>query len=213
MAIRIAITDDHPVVTKGLIKMFADFSQIQVIAVFNNGMSLLEGIKTIQIDVLLLDMHLPDLEGPAIATSLLKSHPAIKIIVLSSSDVLLQVKKMLQIGCMGYLLKDSDDLTIIKAIETVYAGGQFLSPVLQQGIMDDLFKNRGADKKQASLTRREKEILKLIVQESTNQEIAEKLFISPHTVDNHRISLLHKLGAKNTAGLVRIALETGLYNE
>ncbi|MES2776041.1 MAG: response regulator transcription factor [Bacteroidota bacterium] len=213
MAIRIAITDDHPVVTKGLVKMFADFPQMQVVATYPNGQSLLDGVRESLPDVLLLDMHLPDIGGPVLAAAVLKANPAIKIIVLSSSDVLLQVKKMLQIGCMGYLLKDSDDLTIIKAVETVFYGGQFLSPVLQQGIMDDLFKNKNAEKKQASLTRREKEILKLIVQESTNQEIAEKLFISPHTVDNHRISLLHKLGAKNTAGLVRIALETGLYAE
>jgi DNA-binding NarL/FixJ family response regulator len=212
MSIRVAILDDHPVVIKGLIKMFADFSQIKVVAVYSNGSSMLADVATSQPDVLLLDMHLPDLEGPVLATSLLKKNPSIKIIVLSSSDLLIQVKRMLQIGCMGYLLKDSDDLTIIQAIETVYYGGQFLSPVLREGMLEDMFKNKHIEKKQSSLTRREKEILQLIVQEFTNQEIAEKLFISPHTVDNHRISLLHKLGAKNTAGLVRIALETGLYN-
>jgi len=147
MAIRVAITDDHPVVTKGLVKMFADFPQIQVVATYSNGQSLLDGFAASQPDVLLLDMHLPDIEGPVLAASLLKINAGLRIVVLSSSDVLLQVKKMLQIGCMGYLLKDSDDLTIIKAIETVYYGGQFLSPVLAQGIMDDLFKNKHAEKK------------------------------------------------------------------
>jgi DNA-binding NarL/FixJ family response regulator len=117
------------------------------------------------------------------------------------------VKKMLKMGCMGYILKDSDDVTILKAIETVQNGGQFLSPLLQQQLVEDMF---GGKRKNNHLTRREKEILQLIVHEHTNQEIADKLFISLHTVENHRISLLHKLEVKNTAGLVKVALETGL---
>ena len=210
MHIKLVITDDHPVVTGGLLKIFKDFQHIEVLAVYANGQDLLRNISNTIPDVMLLDMNLPDIEGPALATQLLQQYPDIKIIVLSSADVLLQVKKMLQIGCMGYLLKDADDMTILKAIETVYEGGQFLSPALQQRIVDDMFRNKSLEKKQATLTRREKEILLLITEEFTNQEIAEKLFISPHTVENHRVSLLHKLDAKNTAGLVKKALQSGL---
>jgi len=204
---KIMITDDHPLVAKGLVKIFNEHPGFEVLATFTNGKELLSELKNRLPDVLMLDMHLPEIEGPELAAQILDKYPSVKIIILSSIDVLMQVKKMLQFGCSGYLLKDADDATIITAIETVVAGGQFLSPILQQQLLEDLFKKK---KPVTDLTRREKEILQLITEEYTNQEIADKLFISPHTVDNHRVSLLSKMQAKNTAGLVRKALEQGL---
>lgn len=209
-SMKVAIADDHPIVANGLKRVLSDFPHIEVVGVYTSGNALLQGIGANVPDVLVLDMHLPDLEGPELARKVLKTHPTVRILVLSSSDVLVQVKKMLQIGCMGYLLKDSDDLTIIKAIETVYEGGQFLAPTLQQRVVEDMFKVRQQEKQSTLLTRREKEVLQLILQEFTNQEIANKLFISLHTVDNHRSSLLQKLNVKNTAGLVKKAIETGI---
>lgn len=209
MTIKVAITDDHPIVANGLKKILDDFENINVVAVYATGNDMLKEVGTSLPDVMLLDMNLPDLEGPDLARQLLKKFPAIKIIVLTSSDVTVQVKKMLQIGCQGYLLKDSDDKTIVEAIEAVYNGGQFLSPVIQQQLVNDMFRNKN-QKQNTLLTRREKEVLQLITQEYTNQEIADKLFISLHTVDNHRSSLLQKLDAKNTAGLVKKAIENGL---
>jgi DNA-binding NarL/FixJ family response regulator len=210
MTIKVAIVDDHPIVTNGLKKILNDFPNLQVVGVYTTGNAMLNDIGQSLPDVLLLDMNLPDLEGPELARQVLKKHPQTKIIVLTSSDITIQVKKMLNIGCMGYLLKDSEDATIVQAIETVYEGGKFLSPVIQQRLVDDMFKSRQNDKQHALLTRREKEVLKLITQEFTNQEIADKLFISLHTVDNHRSSLLQKLNVKNTAGLVKKAIESGL---
>lgn len=209
MTIKVAITDDHPIVANGLKKILDDFESINVVAVYATGNDMLKQVGTALPDVMLLDMNLPDLEGPDLARQLLKKFPSIKIIVLTSSDVTVQVKKMLQIGCQGYLLKDSDDKTIVQAIETVYNGGQFLSPIIQQQLVNDMFKSKN-QKQNTLLTRREKEVLQLITQEFTNQEIADKLFISLHTVDNHRSSLLQKLDAKNTAGLVKKAIENGL---
>jgi DNA-binding NarL/FixJ family response regulator len=209
MTIKVAITDDHPIVANGLKKILDDFANIDVVAVYTTGNEMLKEVGAALPDVMLLDMNLPDLEGPDLARQLLKKFPAIKIIVLTSSDVTVQVKKMLQIGCQGYLLKDSDDKTIVQAIETVYGGGQFLSPVIQQQLVNDMFRTKN-QKQNTLLTRREKEVLQLITQEFTNQEIADKLFISLHTVDNHRSSLLQKLDAKNTAGLVKKAIENGL---
>lgn len=209
MSIKVSIADDHPIVTNGLVKILQDFENIKVLDKYASGKALLEGLKLQQPDILLLDMQLPDGEGPDLAKKVLKDFPAIKIIVLTSNDIIAQVKKMLQLGCYGYLLKDSEDTVIVEAIETVYQGGQFLSPQLQQRLVDDMFRNK-QDKKHAALTRREKEILQLITAELTNQEIADKLFISLHTVENHRSSLLQKLQVKNTAGLVRKAIEYGL---
>jgi len=208
MKIRIAITDDHPIVTNGLKKILGEFAHLEIVDVFPSGKALLESIQSIAPDVLLLDMHLPDAEGPELAKKVLKLSPQTRILVLTSSDILVQVKKMLQIGCSGYVLKDADDLTIVKAIETVAEGGRFLSPGLEQRLVEDMFRTGHQEKVQ--LTRREKEVLQLIMQELTNQEIADRLFISLHTVDNHRSALLQKLNVKNTAGLVRKAIENGL---
>lgn len=210
MPITLAIADDHPVVANGIRTIMRGVPNMEVIDTYTSGQALLQGIQTRRPDVLLLDMQLPDLSGPELAASILKRDPQQRILVLSSTDIILQVKKMLKLGCMGYLLKDADDITIIKAIETVQQGGQYLSPALNQLLIDDLFRNKKAEKKNTLLTRREKEVLQLIIDEHTNQEIADKLFISLHTVENHRISLLHKLEVKNTAGLVKVALQTGL---
>jgi DNA-binding NarL/FixJ family response regulator len=207
MGIKLTIVDDHPVVTNGLQYIISGHPGIEVQAVFHNGKDLLDALKEQQPDVLLLDMHLPDINGLELAPLILKKYPLVKIIILTSSDQLLHVKKLLQAGCSGYLLKDADDRTIVDAIGTVYAGGQYLAAELQQRLINDMFGKKPAT---TGLTRREKEILQLIANEHTNQEIADKLFISPHTVDNHRISLLNKLQAKNTAGLVKRAMEQGL---
>ena len=181
-----------------------------MVGVFASGAALLKEIVPIKPDVLLLDMHLGDMDGAELVSAVLKKAPDVKILVLSSTDILLQVKKVLKLGCMGYLLKDSEDAVIIQAIETVYNGGQFISPLLQAALVEDMFRNKANEKRSLTITRREKEVLQLIIQELTNQEIADKLFISLHTVENHRISLLHKLNVKNTAGLVKVALQTGL---
>lgn len=210
MPITLAIADDHPIVANGIRTILRGVPNMEVIDSYTSGQALLQGIQHQRPDVLLLDMQLPDMNGPELAASILKLYPQQRILVLSSTDILLQVKKMLKLGCMGYLLKDADDTTIIKAIETVQQGGQYLSPLLNQQLIDDLFRNKKAEKKNTLLTRREKEVLQLIIDEHTNQEIADKLFISLHTVENHRISLLHKLEVKNTAGLVKVALQTGL---
>ena len=113
------ITDDHPVVTNGLEKIFNHHPQVQVIGTFQSGKALLQALKNTTPDVMLLDLHLPDMEGPELVPMVLEKNPDIKIIILSSSDIIVQVKKMLHLGCSGYLLKDSDDATIVQAVEVI----------------------------------------------------------------------------------------------
>lgn len=206
--IRAVICDDHPVVAGGIKTLLEKKGTIQVLAIYYSAEELLSNIKTSAPDILILDMQLPDGGGPDTAKQVLKANPHTQILVFSSSDTLYLVKKMLQAGCGGYALKNTDDLILIKAIETVAAGGRFLSPELEKALLDDSFKNKAA--KKLTLTKREKEVLDLIVQEHTNQEIADKLFLAVSTVELHRTNMLQKLGVKNTAGLVRVAIQTGL---
>jgi len=211
MPISVAIVDDHPLAISGIKSMLSGFPQVEVVDCYNNALSLMNGLQQRQPDVLLLDILLPDRSGKELAPEISKVYPNIRIIALTSLDAPSVVKNMMQKGCLGYLLKDTDETTLIAAIEHTYAGEEFIEPSLKEHMIQHMLKPR---KKDASmipdLTQREKEILKLIVSEHTTREIADKLFISFRTVENHRYSLLQKLDVKNTAGLVRIALELGL---
>jgi DNA-binding NarL/FixJ family response regulator len=204
--INVAITDDQAIILNGLQKILADSPHINIVGVFSNGDDLLDFLTRNQPDLLLLDIQMPGKTGLELATIISKTYKQIKMIALTNIDVLAQVKKMLQQGCMGYLLKDASPAIIVQAIETVYEGQQFLQEEIQRQLLNSL-----TDPKPSQLiTRREKEILQLIAQEFTNQEIADQLYLSLRTVENHRNSLLHKLGVKNTAGLVREAIGQGL---
>jgi DNA-binding NarL/FixJ family response regulator len=210
MIIKVVITDDHPIVADGLNNVLLRTSYIQVTGIYHSAPELLKNIKQASPDVLILDKQLQESDGVETVRALVKEMPALQILIFSSTDNTYQVKKMLEAGCRGYLLKDADNDTLIKAIETVFKGGRFLSPLLENALLEDLFKHKNHVQKQANLTKREKEVLDLIVKEYTNQEIAAALFLSLSTIEFHRTSMLQKLGVKNTAGLVRVAVQTGL---
>ena len=204
--INVAIVDDQVIILNGLQKILAEAAHINVSALYNSGDELLEGLEKAQPDVLLLDIQMPGRSGIELAAIISKKYPAVKMIALTNVDVLTQMKQMLQKGCLGYLLKDVSPEILINAIETVNSAEQFLNENLKKQLLSSL---SGQDDKQL-ITRREKEILKLILEENTNQDIANKLFLSLRTVENHRNNLLQKLNVKNTAGLVKVALQEGL---
>jgi len=203
--IKIAITDDQAIVVNGLQKILATTPNISVQGIYKNGDELLAGLQISLPDVLLLDIQMPGKSGIELAGIISKKYPSVKIIALTNIDILVQVKKMIHQGCMGYLLKDTSPETLITAIETVHGGEQFLYEELKEQLL-----NPSASKQHHLVTRREKEILQLIVDEFTNQQIADTLFLSLRTVENHRNNLLQKLNVKNTAGLVKVALTEGL---
>lgn len=207
--IKVMITDDQYIIINGLEKILAESANIAVIGTFPNGEELLEGLEKIQPDVLLLDIQMPGKTGIEIAGIVHKKYPEIKIVAITNIDIAIQIKKMLQQGSLGYLLKDAHPKIIIEAIETVFSGEQYI----QLEIQKKLLKNLTEQSPDTIITRREKEILQLIVAEYTNKEIAEKLFLSLRTIENHRNHLLQKFKVKNTAGLVKIAMQEGLIDD
>ncbi len=212
MPIKVMITDDHPLVAQGLQQLLKPCRHIKVVATFRNGKTLLTGLKKSLPDVLLLDYQLPDHTANELAPQILKAYPGVRILVLSSTESSFYVKSMMQLGCMGYLLKSTtDDQMLIQAIETVHAGQLFLDPALKESMLLGMLKPRQQPgMAQPSLTLREKEILQLIVEEYSNQEIADRLFLSLRTIEAHRYNLLQKLNVKNTVGLVKLAIQMGL---
>lgn len=209
--IKIAIVDDHPIAVNGLMMMLSDQKNISISAAYPNGNALLEGLHTNVPDVLLMDIMLPDIAGNELALTVLKKYPAVRIVALSSLDAPAMVKSMLHNGCIGYLLKGADKATIISAIEHAVNGQEFLEPSLKEHLLQSMLKPQKSNhQKPYTLTKREDEVLQLIVKGATTQEIGDQLSISMRTAETHRLALIKKLYAKNTAELVAIALRLGL---
>ena len=206
--IHVFIIDDHKMVIEGLELLLQNNKTIKVVGTATSGE---EGIKTlpkINPDVLLLDINMPGINGIDTCKALLKELPNLKVVAISMHKESSLIKMMLSNGAKGYVLKNAGQDEVIKAIETVYSGKMYLDQTVNEIVVNSMVNN--SKKKQSpfpSISRREKEVLHLILDECTTQEIADKLFISFGTVETHRRNMLIKLGAKNTAGLVRIALE------
>ncbi|MBK7225188.1 MAG: response regulator transcription factor [Saprospiraceae bacterium] len=209
--IRVLIADDHTMFVDGIESILIQEQQIKVIAKCFDGKSVFDILKTKEIDVILLDINLPEMNGIEVAKKLTKDFPKIKILALSMFNEESYVTEILRNGALGYILKNTGRTELIKAIETVYSGETYFSKDVTETIMGSLMKKTTV-KKSASflvpkISRREKEVLILIVKEHTTQEIADMLFISLKTVESHRSSLISKLNVRNTAGLVRAAIE------
>lgn len=210
--IQALIVDDHKMVIEGLKLLLQNQQEIKVIGSALNGERGIEKLTELKPDVVLLDINMPGMNGIDTCKKMMELQPKVKIIAISMHKEGSLIKLMLANGAQGYVLKNAGQNELIEAIKQVHQGKKFLDDTVNDIILNGLTKAQ--EKKQSpfpSLSRREKEILKLILNESTTQEIAEKLFISFGTVETHRRNMLLKTGARNTAGLVRIALEYELH--
>ncbi|MCO4292392.1 response regulator transcription factor [Solitalea sp. MAHUQ-68] len=210
MPIKLTIADDHVMVINGLKMMLEKQENISIISTNINGNELLKALETEQPDVLLLDIQMPGMTGLELSPIITKTYPAIKIITLTNFEESHYIKQMIRNGVSGYLLKNTNQETLIQAIETVYNGGQFIDPQMQKVLLEESLLGKKVSAYEIPLTNREKEILKLIAEEKSNQQIADELFISLRTVETHRLNLSQKLNIKNTAGLVKEAIKRGL---
>ncbi len=212
MPIRVAITDDHPMVIDGIRNALYPHPDITITGTYLNAKELFNGLQQKEADVLLLDLQLPDKTGNELIPVLLKQYPGLNILILSGMESSSYIKEMMHKGCKGYLLKSATNQTIlITAIKQVYAGELFLDASLKEQLLQEmLVTKRQANKFNPKITQREKEVLGLIAKEHSNQQIADLLFISLRTVETHRYNLLQKLDVKNTVGLIRVARQMGL---
>jgi len=207
--VKIAIADDQELIINGLSLMLLNHPQVMVVLKNHGASLLLENLQKHLPEVLLLDIQMPITNGVELCKNIIKEMPNLKIIALTNFDDGHYVKQMMRNGAKGYLLKNTDQETLIHAIETVCHGQIFLDPQIQHHLFGQLSRSPELGYA-AKLTRRELEILKLVAEERSNQEIAELLFISLRTVETHRLNLSQKLGAKNTAALVKEAIKRAL---
>jgi len=209
MKIKVAITDDHPGMLNGLRSMLQPYGHIEVTAAYERGAALLEGLKKKQPDVLLLDVQLPDITGDELTAIISRQYPEIRILILTSHDDIYYIKTLLRNGAKGYILKTSGQDFLVQAVETVYRGKPFYSPEVQEQLVQETLQLRPPAPAH-NVTPREKEILQLIYEEYTSQEIADRLHISHRTVENYRLGLMQKLDSKNMIGMMKKALQLGL---
>lgn len=212
--INVTIVDDHPMVLTGLETLLKPYKNIKVNALYTRAQELMEGLVSQLPDVLLLDLLLPDRSGKDLVPELLRLYPDLRILILTSIDTPSMVSGMMRKGCKGYLLKGAWPDALVEAIETVSRGEEYIEPALKEQLLQHVtrFKHQQNQDNDLlpELSQREKEILKLIAEENTTKEISEKLFISYRTAESHRYNLIQKLDVKNTAGLVKIAIQMGL---
>jgi DNA-binding NarL/FixJ family response regulator len=200
MAIQVFIVDDHPMVIEGLRSMLLQQDKIELMGFATNAASCMGYFVNHKADVVLLDINLPDKNGMELCKLIKAKQPDVKIIALSNYDQLSYLEQMKANGASGYLLKNTSVNELSNAIQLVMKGGSWWQR-LEELTNDQVSQGM-------VLTRREKEVLKLIADGLTNQEIADKLFVSASTVDSHRKNLISKLHVKNTAALVRTAIES-----
>jgi len=209
-AIKVLLVDDHKVVLDGLMMLIESMDGIEVCATAVNGKLALSYLKENPVDIILLDLNMPVLNGLELIDILKKESIPAKVIVLSMVDDAFIVKRMMKKGAMGFILKNSSHDDVENAIRQVNSGQRVFSEVLESVLVGDSKERPKIQTVIPKLSKREQEILELIIDEQTTSEIAENLFISFGTVETHRRNLLNKLGARNTAGLVKAAFEYGL---
>jgi DNA-binding NarL/FixJ family response regulator len=203
--IRIIITDDHQLFRNGLKILLNAFPEFEVTGEASNGEEFLKLISDTCVDVALMDINMPEMDGIEATRKALKICPELDIIALSMYGEEEYYYKMVDAGAKGFVLKDSDISEVKEAILTVKKGGSYFSQELLYHVIQKI-KHRENESKSANLSKREKEILLKICEGLSNQEIAENLFISKRTVDKHRANLLGKTSSKNTASLILFAI-------
>lgn len=214
--IKLMIVDDHAVVRKGIINLLEDEENIEIVGEAADGVEAMEGIKDLKPTIVLLDLSMPRMTGFEVAKIISQKHPNVRSLIFSMHNNQEYMVQAVENGAMGYLLKDTSKEEILKALDTVAAGNKYFPPTVSAMIIDGLLnqkKTGGASaKKETSaitnvLSKQEKVILNYIVEGLNSQEISEKLQLSVRTVSNHRANILRKTQVKNTAELVRLAVE------
>lgn len=212
---KILIVDDHEVVRDGLKNILTSLENITIAGEAGNGEDAVKMYSSLKPDLVIMDISMPGMNGIEATKVIKEKDPDARILILTMHDNQEYLNQIIRSGAKGFILKNTDKDELLEAVRTVSSGDNFFSKDISKLIIDNYIrtaketeKNDGY--KEVPLTKREIEILKLIASGYSNQEIANILYISYNTVDTHRKNIMHKLSIKNTAGLVRYAIEKGL---
>ncbi|CAM3084152.1 MULTISPECIES: response regulator [Pseudomonas] len=207
--IRMLIADDHTIMREGLKQLFMLVADVQVVAEAESGTQLIELLRQVEIDLLLLDMNMPGISGEILIARLHTQYPTLPILVLSMHNEIHIAQRALRAGALGYLTKDRDPETLLVAIRRVVSGQRYLDPALAEQIA---LQSSGLKQQTfvESLSDREFQILRLLAHGMSVNQIAEQLVISNKTVSTHKTRLMDKMGFSSTADIVRFAMTLGI---
>jgi len=215
--IRIAIAEDHQVLIDGLTSLLEEIENFKVTLTANDGKSLLEQLENENVDVILMDINMPEVDGLEATKEIKANYTDVKVLILSMHDDLRLIKELLKAGADGYVLKNTGIDELTDAINKIATGENYFCKPIADKIMQVLLNKKEATGRQkgnaflpVSITPREREILNLICMEYTSSEIAGELYISINTVETHRKNLLSKLNCKNSVGLVKYAITNNI---
>lgn len=209
--IKVLLADDHQIMLDGLRAIFANDESIEVVGTASNGMEVLEFLKNNPLDVLLLDLQMPVMDGLETTMHVKKSYPDVKVILLTTNDEGSIITSLFKVGATGYLLKNASKENLIQGIKDAYEGKKVLSAHLTEKMIESLNENpKVREGEIPKITKREIEVVKLIAQEYTTQEIADALFVSTNTVATHKRNLFVKMDVKNSVGMIKKAVDWGL---
>jgi len=209
--IKVLLTDDHQIIIDGLKSLLKDSEEITVAGEANNGREALRILDLIDIDVILMDIDMPVLNGIDTLKEIRRLGSEVKVIILSMHNEAGMIKSLMNIGANGYLLKSSSQDELINAIRKVAGGYQYFSTEVTLSLLNKTQNSFQDSNPQIELlTDRETEIIQLIAEGFSNKEIGNKLFISHRTVDTHRTNIMKKLNVSNIAGLISYAIKNGI---
>lgn len=208
--IRVLLADDHRIITDGLKGLLATVPDIDCIGTAENGAEAIHAVEHLAVDVVLMDIDMPVLDGLAATERIKAKWPHVKVIILSMHDEAAMVQRMMELGANGYLVKNCGRDELLLAIRDVQAGRKHFSSALMESLLSKRQEIAAQSGLLKDLSERETEVLAALAEGLTNKEIGDRLFISPRTVDTHRTNLMKKLDTHNIAGLVRIAIKAGL---
>ena len=209
--IKVLVTDDHQIIVDGLKSLLNNSADFKVIGEANNGREALKIIENVEVDVVLMDIDMPVMNGIETLKEIRRRRLEVKVIILSMHHEAGMIKSLIDLGAMGYLLKSSPQEELAAAIRKVAAGQQYFSTQVTLSLLNKPQNSHNSESGSARLlTERETEIIKLIAEGFSNKEIGAKLFISHRTVDTHRTNLMKKIQVENIAGLISYAIKSGI---
>lgn len=213
MKIRVLVADDHAIIREGLRVMLDNQLDMEVVATATNGREAIQFVNEHGPDVAVIDISMPELNGIEAIQQMLTRYPHIKVIMLSIHETKPYVYRALKAGARGYLIKETAGMEVVDAVRAVYRGERYLSQRIAELLTNASFRNLETSIEVSlleSLSSREREILQLVAEGKTSQEIAERLSISPKTVDTYRSRLMHKIRVEDMAGVVKFAIQNGV---
>jgi len=205
--IKIIIADDHRIVLEGLSSLIEVADDIEIVGLASNGKEIMALLNSQEVDIVVSDIDMPDMNGVEVARLIRNQFPKVKVLILSMYDSIGFIRKIIEIGAQGYILKNKGKEELINAIKTIHNGGEYFGREIEKALRESLKNKNVFDT--IKLTKREIDVLKLIAKGDTTPIISKKLFIAHSTVETHRRNLIEKTGVSNSKGLVKFAVEEG----